>query len=245
MYPAALFGRGLADPAQQTLRASCLACHGKILAGVITVGRLRIKHSTCASGPTCDTCHSTVAHGKAVRWAQTPVMQDCVACHTAQGASVACETCHTGTPGERTTTTGPWQVTHGPDWRTTHGLGDTSTCVTCHPGDFCVKCHKVQVPHPVDFGASHGAAALADTASCLVCHTSRAQFCDTCHGMEMPHPAGFLKAHSKIAKGVADPACQRCHDNADCDTCHANHVHPGGSTGLPIPWTTTPESRRP
>jgi hypothetical protein len=227
MYPRQLLSGKLTSLPRQTSRDSCLACHENVLQGVTAAGNLRIKHALCAQGPTCDGCHSAVAHDKAVRWQGQPVMEKCVACHQERGRSVKCETCHKESPGSRQRTAGPWQVTHGPQWEQTHGMGQLSSCATCHPKDFCVKCHGLPVPHAPDFGRSHGSYALRDRASCTTCHKSEA-FCTACHGAtDMPHPAGFLKGHSKIAKGTSDPACIRCHVPTDCSQCHKNHIHPG------------------
>jgi len=174
-------------------------------------------------------------------------MDDCLGCHKAKNAPMECNTCHDeeGEEGQEITANGPWQVTHGPAWEKTHGLGDQDTCHTCHPADFCSKCHGVPVPHPIDFGATHGQYANENTSECLVCHKSQRRFCDACHGMAMPHPDKFLEAHVRVAGGRTDPRCIRCHVASDCDACHALHVHPGGSKGMPVPWTYTPEALRP
>jgi len=245
MYPAAVLGRGLVQPARMTSRENCLKCHTVVLTKVTTSHGLRMNHATCAPGPTCDTCHSSVAHGEAVRWNPGLSMDQCIACHSQRNVSTVCTTCHLGDPGDRPSSSGAWQVVHGPNWRTTHGMGDQKTCGGCHEPSYCARCHGVPVPHPQEFGATHGAAAQKDTAACLVCHKSQTAFCDACHGMPMPHPVGFLKEHNAIAKGEADPRCIRCHVASDCTLCHANHVHPGASAGVPVPWTQTPEVRRP
>ncbi len=227
MLPAQLLGRGLSGPVNQTGREACLACHSAIQRGVSSGSDgLRIRHSVCARGASCDDCHSTVPHGTVIRWKREPVMQDCIACHTARGASTRCTTCHVGKSAEQRLAAGPWQVTHGPEWQRTHGMGKLDSCSTCHAKDYCVRCHKVVVPHDVSFGSEHGKSAIADRASCLTCHKTAA-FCDACHGLPMPHPSDFLKSHSSVAKTVDNPVCQRCHSRQTCDACHVAHVHPG------------------
>ena len=230
MYPAALMGKGLTRPAHETGRGTCLSCHSDVLVRVTSSNGLSIKHATCAAGPTCDKCHSVVAHGDAVRWSMDPSMDACVACHTSQGVSTECEVCHTSEDEDRTAIRGAWQVTHGPDWKDTHGMGDQSSCATCHPSGFCEKCHGVPVPHPADFGAKHGAYAQDDMDSCTACHKSTQDFCDKCHTIDMPHPAGFLEKHDQIAEGREDKSCLRCHVETDCEECHGNHIHPGQGT---------------
>lgn len=246
MYPAALVGRGLSRPAATTGRGACLGCHAEVLDGTLTGSWLRIDHANCAPGPTCDVCHGTTAHGSAVRWQPTYVMEDCVACHSEKGASITCETCHPeGAKRPTDAPKGPWQVTHGPNWEKTHGLGSVDTCVTCHPNDYCTRCHGVAVPHPRDFGGTHGKLATEKPEVCERCHPARAEFCDACHTIEMPHPATFLKQHSSIAEGRADARCFRCHADGDCDACHEAHIHPGGAKGVPVPWSYTDEELRP
>lgn len=245
MYPAALLGKGMQSPVRTIGRAACLECHAEVLKGITTGDGLSIKHTVCAPDPTCDGCHSMTAHGTTVRWKTVPVMEDCVACHERAGVSLECETCHTSEPDVRRDVKGPWQVTHGPNWKKTHGMGDQGSCSTCHPDGFCAQCHRVPVPHPQDFGATHGGYAVKDEAACVTCHKSKEKFCDACHTVPMPHPDDFLKRHSRVAKGTADIRCIRCHVDTDCTACHENHIHPGGSTGVPVPWTQTPEAIRP
>lgn len=208
----------------------CVRCHESVLMGTVSSGGLRINHGVCASSGSCDDCHSTVAHGTAVRWAREPVMEDCTTCHAEEGASRTCDLCHEGQIESDRLAAGPWQITHGPEWKTTHGMGNLASCSTCHPGDYCVRCHEIPLPHPVDFPARHGADAKAAPESCTSCH-DREALCDPCHGMEMPHPEGFLPDHSSIATSYTDESCLGCHYQTDCDACHVTHVHPGASDG--------------
>lgn len=239
MYPMRLLSRGPSGPTKRTAARACLACHSEVLEHLVVAGGHRIQHAACASGTSCDPCHSTVAHGSAIRWKTRPVMEQCVSCHKTRNVSIACDTCHTNEARRDGRTQGPWQVTHGKNWRVMHGMGDLQTCVTCHAEDFCKKCHGIALPHPATFGASHGETALKDRSACTTCHES-AGFCTACHGgFQMPHPAGFLKTHARSAKSKNDPACVRCHEASDCTTCHGYHIHPGGSKGVPVPWTRT------
>jgi hypothetical protein len=247
MYPAALLTRGMRSPANAVARAVCLGCHEEIVGSVVRGRSYAIAHDSCATGPTCDACHATTAHGEAVRFKRGPVMEECVSCHSGKGLPIDCETCHLENADEEALarTYGPWQVTHGPNWRKTHGLGDTDSCVTCHPKGYCTRCHGVALPHPADFGATHGLAAVEKPDACATCHADRTAFCDACHTIEMPHPEGFIAEHPRIAKSDADPTCLHCHADNDCGLCHSAHVHPGGAKGVPVPWTLTPEERRP
>lgn len=231
MYPDSIAGRGLSGPSREISRAACLDCHESVLNDVTDAAGLRIDHAACAAGSSCDQCHSTVAHGSAVRWPREPLMEDCIQCHRSAGAPVGCDSCHAGKSERDRLTRGPWQVTHGPKWEKTHGMGSLQYCVTCHPDDYCVKCHNVVLPHTEGFGRSHGKQALAPAAKCLDCH-DKVQLCDGCHGLPMPHPAGFLALHSKQAVSAEDPACvELCHKATDCVACHVKHTHPGNTAG--------------
>jgi hypothetical protein len=157
-------------------------------------------------------------------------MERCVACHTERNASLECETCHDDKVDREQVTSTIWRVTHGSTWQVTHGMGDTDSCATCHHPTYCSRCHGVALPHPADFGTTHGAPAQAARAKCSQCHDRKA-FCDDCHGISMPHPASFLPKHSKLAAERHDGACMKCHYESDCDNCHTRHIHPGGTDG--------------
>ncbi|HEX9093227.1 MAG TPA: hypothetical protein VF902_04515 [Coriobacteriia bacterium] len=230
MYPAAVIGRGVSGPSDGIARGRCLACHQSVLDGPVTSKGTRIDHAACAKGSSCDTCHGATAHGTTTRWVRQPFMDDCVRCHLKNDAPVRCDTCHADKSTADRIAAGPWQVTHGPNWRTTHGMGDIALCSMCHASTKCVQCHGMALPHPADFGRTHGTAALTLSAKCLECH-SRERFCDACHGSPMPHPADFLPTHSKIAKSRQDEACLKCHYQSDCNACHVAHTHPGTTAG--------------
>lgn len=240
MYPSALLGTTQTAPATSLSSAPCLVCHASIMTAdkPVEAGGLRILHRACAAGvATCDGCHATTAHGRAVPSPPGPVMDDCIACHARSKAPVSCGTCHAGKLPTDRIKTGVFAVTHGPQWRQTHGLGNLATCEVCHSVVECSDCHKTPVPHPADFGRTHGEFALADRRDCGTCHKQQS-FCEGCHGVEMPHPSGFLRKHSKVATSVSDPRCARCHEETDCRRCHAKHVHPGGARGVPVPPRT-------
>jgi len=230
MYPSALVGAKPSGAITSISRAACLNCHAQVLTRVVNSNGLRIDHAKCAATGSCDKCHANVAHGSTTRWSREPVMEECVVCHISSKAPHTCDTCHAGRVATQRLQAGPWQITHGASWKTTHGMGDLRYCQTCHASDYCVKCHGTVLPHPIDFPATHGAQAMKTDAKCTQCH-DRTSFCDSCHGMEMPHPQGFLKNHSSIAKSSTDPTCLKCHLESDCTTCHETHIHPGSTDG--------------
>lgn len=208
---------------------ACLGCHESLVMGGVVGSSLRIDHSTCAvSAPECVSCHTASLHETGSTWPRDAVMGECISCHRDEGAPNGCETCHTGRRLADRVSSGPWQVTHGAEWRQTHGMGDLDTCDACHESSDCVGCHGVALPHPVSFSREHGEFALLETARCSSCHDADI-FCDDCHGVPMPHDDDFIVMHSTVAAGTGDPLCARCHVASDCDECHVKHVHPGGA----------------
>lgn len=210
--------------------ARCVECHATALHGVSQSNGIRIKHSACASGASCTECHSAVAHGNATPWVRSYDMDTCVACHAAS-ANVACDLCHTGRRATARVSSASFAVTHGRNWRTTHGMGDVATCTVCHKASDCRECHGAGVPHEAKFVEVHAEYATGSNARCSTCH--EAAFCLDCHGTKMPHSTRFSRNHAKASKD--DPQlCERCHDGKDCTDCHLKHVHPGGAVGTSV-----------
>ncbi|MDI6711869.1 MAG: hypothetical protein QMD96_01380 [Anaerosomatales bacterium] len=236
MYPKAVAGAGLTYGPAPVERAACLRCHRRVADSVVEANGIRVDHRACAADRPCGDCHGASAHGSALRWSKQPVMEECVACHRAAGSPTECDSCHVEHTERERLAKGPWQITHGANWSKTHGMGTLQWCATCHPSGYCVRCHGVGLPHPADFGRTHGALAKAPKAACRSCHDEA--LCDGCHGVPMPHPEGFLVRHSSEASSSADPKCLSCHIQKDCQACHEMHVHPGSTEGtarLPRP----------
>ncbi len=206
--------------------ARCLSCHSTINDQVTQSRGLSIAHETCAKGSACTDCHSSTAHGAQTTWVRSYNMDTCLHCHGQSEEPIECTTCHSERRASERIATGPWVVTHGPNWRSTHGMGDMFTCSACHPSGYCDKCHGPGLPHKGDFVQTHPAPAQDPKANCTSCHAKT--FCSDCHGIEMPHPVGFKKQHSKIAE-KNDAGCKTCHSDSDCLECHLMHVHPGGA----------------
>ena len=219
--------RGAERDAAAVPDARCLRCHAKVLTTVSATVGVRIAHKTCAAGAACTDCHSATAHGTATSWVRTYEMDRCLVCHVTD-AQTKCDLCHEGRTRERRALSGGFAVTHGPQWRSTHGMGDPATCSVCHDAGDCVRCHGPGLPHGAAFLETHAEVAAARGAKCASCHAE--SFCDACHRTPMPHPAQFTAGHARSA--AEQPAtCKRCHAESDCTTCHAKHVHPGGAVG--------------
>jgi hypothetical protein len=207
---------------------TCLSCHAAIMKKDVTANGLSIRHALCTKGRLCTDCHSDTAHGTAVSWPKTSQMNQCLDCHSTGQVRSRCTICHAARSVQQRIRTGEWAVTHGSNWKQTHGMGDLRTCASCHPPDYCVRCHGIPLPHDSDFLRGHPLAATTQRAQCAVCH--KQTFCDNCHGLEMPHPIAFTPAHSSIVQKQGSTVCMRCHVQDDCTNCHIKHVHPGGAT---------------
>ncbi len=178
------------------------------------------------AGSKCVDCHNTIAHKKAVPSIKFGRMEDCLECHNNQDTSSECGLCHlTEVDRKRRMVKGPWQLTHGPNWRNLHGMGKLATCSACHVKDACARCHQIDLPHPLGFMGIHGDQSKEFSASCRICH--KQSFCSDCHRVSMPHPDGFLSQHSREYKQKSKKICLSCHTVQSCNLCHEMHTHPG------------------
>lgn len=209
----------------------CLTCHEKDIGETTTRGGIRMSHREVVQAKwSCTSCHQGIAHKAGKSAPVAPNMDQCLECHTLDPKDVeACSQCHVGKRGaeslNRRTT---WKVTHGPDWKRAHGLGDLRTCKACHDSSKCAKCHGTEIPHARVFRARHGDLVKADAGAkeqCFTCH--RRDSCDSCHGLPMPHPARYLQTHSRLVDATGEDLCYRCHDVSSCVACHTRHTHPG------------------
>jgi hypothetical protein len=230
MLPARLGVGAPVSPGAVESRA-CKECHSAAIARTVMVDGLRMSHrEVTEAGWSCVTCHARAAHGSAATYDSGYTMDMCLTCHRPDAKDIAtCEKCHAeGSYPQVTRGRTPWRVTHGANWQRMHGMGDLRTCMSCHPADYCVQCHKMALPHPPTFKNTHGRAVLERASGrrdCVVCHKGTA--CDDCHGLTMPHPAGFIRTHSQTVKADGEQVCMRCHDKVSCSKCHERHIHPG------------------
>ena len=207
----------------------CLSCHKEINEKVASSNGYRIDHSTCATDKECVDCHSDVAHDGATKWVRAYDMEACLQCHVSE-ASTKCDTCHVEKDRAIRVATGTFAITHGKEWRKTHGMGNMTNCSVCHTAAKCEKCHGIGLPHDKEFRDQHGTVSADRRAKCSSCHDNN--FCADCHGLQMPHPRRFTRNHATLAERNPD-LCKRCHAEPDCTECHVKHVHPGGAVDVP------------
>lgn len=216
---------------------ACLTCHAGVLRGVMTARGIAVRHQDFLGMP-CAECHGGTGHEVADRVYAVPEMDDCMQCHSSSSREpTTCGRCHVPVKdAERRVRKSTWRTTHGPDWKTAHGLGDQSACVSCHRPAYCAKCHGVALPHPESWPREHGETATSEVLGrCRTCHES--QWCSDCHGVEMPHPADFLPTHGPRALETGEQLCERCHAAEACSDCHLRSSHPDtpGADGMRIP----------
>ncbi len=212
--------------AQQVSDTACRECHAAVLADVVVSRGIAVRHSDF-SQERCALCHAGTGHALPGRTYDVAQMDDCMSCHSSSGEELSgCAMCHMpDADRERLKGTSTWRITHGPRWRTTHGMGDLKTCVSCHAPAYCARCHRLALPHPPSWPKQHGKAARAvETKTCVACHEST--WCADCHGVEMPHRDGFLPAHGEDAHRLGETTCYRCHPEAGCVDCHLRSAHP-------------------
>lgn len=216
----------------KVVNSGCLECHEEMVDQTIISNGVRMNHRAPQdAGWLCTSCHPDVAHmtdgGVS---AAGYSMDSCLECHVQAPDNITgCQTCHPEgeQPSRPDVVQTTWQIVHGANWRTMHGMGDLQTCKACHAPDYCSACHTIEMPHPQPFLPVHGeyAQRADDRESCYECH-GRAS-CDGCHGVSMPHPASFLPDHSQLVESEGDEACYRCHTEENCKECHSRHTHPG------------------
>lgn len=240
MYPAYLVEGRPPTGVTRISRHACEVCHADILEGLDGSHGIRIRHSACSPAPArCDGCHSDSAHPAPASWRRRPDMAQCLDCHASRKAPKTCTTCHATQVALSRPASGTLGGVHGDRWERTHGMGDLSTCSTCHQPIECGSCHGTSLPHPDGFIVTHGKDSRSPSAKCEQCH--RASSCDGCHGVPMPHPADFRRVHKDSATSSSDARCLRCHRQYDCLNCHERHAHPT-KTGGSIPASDLPKS---
>jgi hypothetical protein len=151
-------------------------------------------------------------------------MEDCYTCHGVSNKVTACDACHADREERQRVFDGPFRVTHGAEWQTTHGMGDMRSCSACHDAEKCAGCHGAGVPHGGAFLERHAEFSASPEAQCTSCH--REEFCDSCHSYPMPHDVAFITGHSEIVETDGEAKCLTCHTEPDCTECHVSHVHP-------------------
>ena len=179
----------------------------------------------------CASCHGEPAETAFTRPAPLALKATCMDCHTEQGASNECATCHKET---RKDVAPP---SHDAGFRVAHGAqapagwrdGQGASCALCHavPQD-CDACHRESPPQShreAGFLLSHGKDTDApfeawEEASCALCHEE--QSCVRCHQTTKPrsHTTPWMRRLHGITAAVDRQSCKTCHQQDFCQSCH-------------------------
>jgi hypothetical protein len=218
---------GSTEASAEVSSGVCLGCHRSVARQKVSSKGLTMSHKEVIEARwNCGACHREAVHKSGGR-AGLGTMDQCLKCHNEKGADTECETCHVGEARlNQSSAKTPWRVSHGPDWRSNHGLLDMDLCQNCHTQQYCMRCHGVaDLPHSSGWLDTHGKAAKGQREACYVCHEQ--QSCASCHGLPMPHPDDWLPKHLDVVKSDGKKGCLNCHMERGCDDCHTTHLHPG------------------
>lgn len=244
---------------------ACETCHNMDNRLVTPSEDIIIPHDTHAEKDVaCIQCHSGVAHGKIAqrkvtfqtdyhKWDKelgrsmmsdskfvNLEMQECMDCHKARKATLACEDCHAS---------GMYPESHlEKDFKLgTHGAAarsDLQECHTCHSYMSDNKIEALEQKHAVtsfltDDNKSEQIISVEE-------YSKTNTFCRDCHGEKPPsHNAQFYSNHGDLAtKNKAE--CLTCHEeqntgkdavtNVTCGSCHQNkHKNKNYREHHPVP----------
>jgi nitrate/TMAO reductase-like tetraheme cytochrome c subunit len=207
---------GMSPQIHAPSEAACTrsGCHDLSTLGT-TFGNVKMDHAKHVEmrGLTCIDCHTGVGHPE--QGSGTAVsMSSCFMCHNGAAAPNQCSLCHVETPAG---------ASHPADYIKVHGrfaLLNEQECLRCHhdKAAFCDACHAKPTPahYSGTWRYTHGAAAKADRAGCLGCH-SYETFCIQCH--QVDHPSDWATTHGQAAT-AAPKSCLVCHPRSMCVQCH-------------------------
>lgn len=181
---------------------SCQGCHGGALPASHKVanflrdpqvghGKLALKQgvascNSCHQPQFCQSCHGLpMPHPEGWDSSHPQVGHKnpalCQRCHNFQAET--CQTCHQAPPSS-----------HTEDFRKEHPRRITdsgASCQVCHGRNACMNCHKTPMPHPKDWGETHGKLGQQrgwkgytgvknlQKAQCATCHDIK--YCNQCH----------------------------------------------------------------
>jgi hypothetical protein len=108
---------------------------------------------------------------------------------------------------------------------------NAASCGYCHgskpPAEnkFCMKCHKLAIPHPSDFKDTHKQSfqdKKLKKSWCYNCH--KQSFCDGCHH-NYTGGKNWKYYHDDVVKKSDPQKCFECHKETYCSYCHVRLIH--------------------
>ena len=199
--------------------------------GVVVANGIRINHATCATTASCTDCHSSTAHGSATDGFDPTTWMAASSAIWRRATSRAICVTRAGTACVRVKSSA-FAVTHGPQWKTTHGMGDNATCTVCHtaptaPTVMARACRTAELRRgPFDVRGCNGGASASPATRTRSATPATGRRCRTRQDS---------RRSTRAASKKQPDLCPRCHDESDCTNCHVKHVHPGGAVGTARP----------
>lgn len=213
--------------------AQCPDCHARFDASVGKDGVLLTTFSHQLhfdEGAECAACHQVPTHRE--DGIAKPTMGKCFGCHSQEGGSAppgACDACHPAgfdlKPSSHDSSDWLPSGARLDEVKAEHSVGALAgpeECAVCHAASFCQDCHKVDMPHPADWAATHPetARSVGGTAACTTCHPDR-NLCNACHHAGyQPGGDSWVKQHRNVVASSGALACFECHNSATCAHCH-------------------------
>jgi len=188
-------------------------------------------------GTKCSRCHELPAHEP--EKVNRPPMDICYGsdCHGLEGAKASgkCSLCHPPLfelkPGSGSQYGDHFASDFLPPKHADLALAEEGkNCGICHKTQFCMNCHKMEMPHPDAFKkGEHGAVVNKGRETnqdlCIMCHPNYS-FCESCHHKGWTSEMGnwTLKAHPVIVKQSGAGNCFECHKPSYAPFCADCHV---------------------
>jgi nitrate/TMAO reductase-like tetraheme cytochrome c subunit len=112
---------------------------------------------------------------------------------------------------------------------------DSKYCWSCHKKDFCIGCHKIEIPHPkknwVKGKNEHSLIGRSKPQVCLNCHR-QPNFCASCHHKWFePAKGPWIKQHFTTVRRTGAFTCFDCHGPTYCAHCHTRGKKPASIKG--------------
>ncbi len=145
-----------------------------------------------------------------------------------------CVQCHTSTKVVPASHAGSWTFRPSLSTPAKHPEAYSSqpeNCTYCHgeggpASDFCMSCHKLEMPHPGEFQDVHGEQITSNTvtrAVCATCHSQAA--CSQCHHPSYTDTARpWVNVHPGTVRETGAAACFECHEETYCSYCHVREA---------------------
>ncbi len=195
------------------LLACCLGCAAAVVFAQDETDRIIFPHALHVEdvGVTCLECHEAVETSTQLASDLLPVMDQCSDCHDGDTAPDDCDLCHT-VPDDPATYS--WKPVPGLLFPHQTHLAREIECRHCHPAVAGAEALARRVLPSMEPCMSCHTTPLSD-ADCSMCHATLDGKLPATHGPE------WARTHGLFAHGDGPNECALCHQQSDCESCHA------------------------